>query len=86
MNIDSDIRQLRQKRLDVFLCLCQQQFWKFQLFLSLLGGILSGTDEVVLSRCRAPFMSAELDYQLREMKPKKAPEPDGVTNEMLRHV
>ena len=34
----------------------------------------------------APFTPAELDYQLREAKLKKAPGPDGVTNEMLRHL
>ena len=34
----------------------------------------------------APFTMAELDRQIRETKLKKAPGPDGITNEMLRHL
>ena len=34
----------------------------------------------------APFTMSELTRQLNEAKLKKAPGPDGITNEMLRHI
>ena len=36
--------------------------------------------------CCAPFTQAELVQQLRRCKLKKAPGPDGISNEMLRHL